>query len=231
MLSKKRHSSGKSVVAHLIVRMSRPWKRRLLWPAPAKETTPSRCSCRSPAGPGALTGGSFDVEQRSDTCFASTLLPHRAPRQFVSPSSPSGSRRLGALRTGGMSSNALRGATDQSLHGFAGGSSDCQGVCLWLHPSCRSARSRCFSSEFLSTPFDNGSGRAKPRTGDRSRLLRDFLPKPWRIERPRTVRVPTPRPGEARRAAACLGQTDVPIGQFGSGLSSRGSPGGTGCQP
>ena len=43
---------------------------------------------------------------------------------------------------------ALRGATDQSLHGFADGSSSCQGtgslpalfVCLWLHPSCCSAR-------------------------------------------------------------------------------------------
>ena len=148
VLNKKRHSSGKSPVAHLIVRMSRRWNRPLLWPAHAKETMPSRCSCRSPAGPGALTGDSFDVEQRSDTCFASTLLPHRAPRPFVSPSSPGGSRRLGALRTGGMSSNALRGATDQSLHGFADGSSGCQGtgslpalfVCLWLHPSCRSAR-------------------------------------------------------------------------------------------
>ena len=45
------------------------------------------------------------VGQRSDTCFASTLLPHRSPRQFVSPT-PGDSGRLGALRTGGMSSNA-----------------------------------------------------------------------------------------------------------------------------
>ena len=39
----------------------------------------------------------FDVRQRSDTCFASTLLPHRAPRQFVSPSTPGDSGRLGTL--------------------------------------------------------------------------------------------------------------------------------------
>ena len=31
VLSKKWHSSGKSPVAHLIVRMSRPWNKRLLW--------------------------------------------------------------------------------------------------------------------------------------------------------------------------------------------------------
>ena len=44
--------------------------------------------------------------QRSDTCFASTLLPRRAPRQFVSSSASGDSGRLGALSTGGMSSNA-----------------------------------------------------------------------------------------------------------------------------
>ena len=47
----------------------------------------------------------FGVVQRSDACFAS-LLPHRITRHFVAPSTPSGSRRLGAFRTGGMSSNA-----------------------------------------------------------------------------------------------------------------------------
>ena len=38
----------------------------------------------------------FDMGQRSDTCFASTLLPHGAPRQFVSGN-------IGTLHTGGMS--------------------------------------------------------------------------------------------------------------------------------
>ena len=35
-VSRKRHSSGKSPVAHSIVRMSSPRNRRLLWPAPAE---------------------------------------------------------------------------------------------------------------------------------------------------------------------------------------------------
>ena len=48
----------------------------------------------------------FDMRQRSDTCCGSALLPHRAPCQFVPSTAPGNSRRLGALRTGGMSSNA-----------------------------------------------------------------------------------------------------------------------------
>ena len=79
---------------------------RLLWPAPAKETTASRCSCRSPVGPGALIGDSLTWGNEAIPVLLPTLLPHRAPRQFVSPSAPGDSGRLGALRTGGMSSNA-----------------------------------------------------------------------------------------------------------------------------
>ena len=48
----------------------------------------------------------FDVGQRSDTCFASTLSPLRAPPHFVSPSSPGDSGRFGTLLTGRMSSYA-----------------------------------------------------------------------------------------------------------------------------
>ena len=108
----------------------------------------------------------FNVGQRRNTCFASTLLSHRAPRQFVSPSTPGNSSRLGALRTGGMSSNArapwdescnpvsaavcraMRGAANKSLHGFADGPSGCQGArsfpalfaCLWPHLVCCPAK-------------------------------------------------------------------------------------------
>ena len=39
--------------------MSTARNRRLLWPVPAKETMASRCSCRSPVGPGALIGESW----------------------------------------------------------------------------------------------------------------------------------------------------------------------------
>ena len=65
----------------------------LLWPAPAKETMASRCSCRSPVGPGALIGDSLRWSSEAIPCFASTLLPRRAPRQFVSPSTRFGSPR------------------------------------------------------------------------------------------------------------------------------------------
>ena len=51
----------------------------------------------------------FDVGQRSDACFAPSLLPHRAPRQFVSPSFPSDSGRLSTLRAGGMSRSSTVG--------------------------------------------------------------------------------------------------------------------------
>ena len=48
----------------------------------------------------------FDVGLRSDTCFASTLLPLRAPRQFAPPFTPGDSGALSTLHSGGMSSNA-----------------------------------------------------------------------------------------------------------------------------
>ena len=65
----------------------------------------SRCSCRSPAGPRALIWRQFDVGQRRNTCFASTLLPHRAWRQFLSLPTPGDPGHLGTLRAGGMSSD------------------------------------------------------------------------------------------------------------------------------
>ena len=52
VLRRNRHSSGKSPVAHLIVRMSSPQNRCLLCLAPPKETMASKCSCRSPVGSG-----------------------------------------------------------------------------------------------------------------------------------------------------------------------------------
>ena len=141
VLSNKRRSSGKSPVAHLS----------------SKQASSLSSSCEGDNGvqlflPFASRTKSthwqqFDVGHRRNTCFAPTLLPHRAPRQFVSPSFPGNSSRLGTLRTGGMSSNArapwdegrgpvpaavrstLRSPVDQSLRGFAGGASGCQGTC------------------------------------------------------------------------------------------------------
>ena len=71
-----------------------------------------------------------------------------------------------------------------------------------------------------------------PRLVTSSWLLRDFLPKPWRTERPRTRGSAI---AEARQSSVsrCLSRSDTAtsrMGQFGSGLSSRGSPGSTGCE-
>ena len=46
VLRRKRHSSGKSPVARLVVRLSGSRGGRLFWPTPAKETMASRCSTR-----------------------------------------------------------------------------------------------------------------------------------------------------------------------------------------
>ena len=89
-------------------------------------------------------GRQFDVRQRSDTCSGSALLPRRAPCFFFVPSTaPGNSSRLGALRTGGMTSNARapwdescspvpatisRCSTDESFQSFDDGSSNCQGA-------------------------------------------------------------------------------------------------------
>ena len=128
VLSRKRHSSGKSPVAHLFVRMSRPRKRRLLWPAGAKETMASRCSCRSPVGAGSTHRRQFDVWQRSDTCFVLALLPHRAPcpctflhaKQSALPRrTPSSNARApwdeSCSPVSAAVCRALRGAADQFL--------------------------------------------------------------------------------------------------------------------
>ena len=141
---------------------------------------------------------------------------------------------------------ALRGATDQSLHGFVDGSSGCQGtglasravrlsVAASLSCCSRALPTRNFGDQVtdlsrfpqmkslfqLGVPVDTfrdsskeqattEAAEQKPKTGDRSSLLRDSLPTPWRRERPRTAGVPSPSPGGARRAAAC--QTDVTDG-------------------
>ena len=112
VLSKKRHSSGKSSVAH-VISYERDDGIQVFLPFTS--------------GPRSMYLRQFDVWQRSDTCFAPS------PRQFVVPSTPGGSRRLGALRTGGMRSNAR-----------ADGSSSCQStgslptlfVCLRLRLPC-----------------------------------------------------------------------------------------------
>ena len=93
-------------VDHLTVRMSRSRNKRLLWPAPAKETMASRCSCRSPVGPNALIGDSLTWGNEGMPVLLQPCTPNRAPCHFVPSTAPSNSRRLGVLRTGGTSSNA-----------------------------------------------------------------------------------------------------------------------------
>ena len=69
VLSRNRHSQCRA-------------NKRLLWPAPAKETMASKCYCRSQVGPGALTGdrltcGSEAVPVLTQPC---SLIAHRAAR-------------------------------------------------------------------------------------------------------------------------------------------------------
>ena len=92
-----RHSSGKSTVLHFIVRMSSSRNRRLLCPSPAKEMIASRCSCRSPVGPGALMDASL-------TCGSDTIpvllwpCSHGSCRCFVPATSPCSPRCLSTFQ-------------------------------------------------------------------------------------------------------------------------------------
>ena len=61
VLGKNRHSSGRSPVAHVTVRMSRILESRLFRPGPAKAMTACRCSCLSPVCPRALMGANVDM--------------------------------------------------------------------------------------------------------------------------------------------------------------------------
>ena len=96
VLRRNRHSSGKSPIAQLIVRMSRPRNRRGL--------------CRAPAihlwGPGALMRASIKCESDAITCFAAPLFAHCTPRCCVPVTTPSTTRCLGRFCIGGMSSKA-----------------------------------------------------------------------------------------------------------------------------
>ena len=128
--------------------MSSSRKRRLLWPAPVKETTASTCSCHSPTGPGALIGDSLTCGSEAMPVLFSALLPHRALRTGEMSSNARASRDESSSPVSATVSRALRGPAHQSLRGFADGSSGCQSsrslpavfVCLLLHPSCRSAK-------------------------------------------------------------------------------------------
>ena len=87
--------------------MSSPHNRRLLCPATAKEMAASKCSCRSPAEPGALVGASLTCGSDAiPVLLRPRALSHGTSRCFVPASSPCNTRCLGALRTGGMSAEA-----------------------------------------------------------------------------------------------------------------------------
>ena len=222
---------------------------------------------------------SLDIEAMR---FAPSLLPYRAPHEFVALSTPGASRRVSPLHTGGMSSNArasrdedctpvpatvrgsLRCAADQSLHGFADGSSGCQGtgslpalfVRLWLHPSCCSAKmprillTQDFGGQIadvsrfpqveslfqLGVPVDTNRDFSKEdaitEAADQSPGLMtahgsfETLCPSRGVARDQTSR-------EWSSESSCLSRsvrTMFRMGQFGNGLSSKGSPGGTGCE-
>ena len=78
---RKRLSSGISPVVHLTVWMLRTLESRLRCPAPAKAMIASRCSCRSPKGPGALMCASLTWGAMLFlSCCALTLSQHHLPK-------------------------------------------------------------------------------------------------------------------------------------------------------
>ena len=58
----------------LFVRMSSTRNKRLLWPAPAKETIASEMFLPLTCGLQSTHGRQFDVRERLDTCLAAALL-------------------------------------------------------------------------------------------------------------------------------------------------------------
>ena len=104
------HQLRMSPVAHLIARTTSSRNKRLLWPASAKETMASRCSCRSSVGLGALVGDSLTcgsdaipVLLRPFSLIALRAILYLPAHQAIRAASAHSA-------TGGMCSNAkLRG--------------------------------------------------------------------------------------------------------------------------
>ena len=100
VLRRNRHSSSKSPVAHLTVRIS----------SPSKQTPPLSGSCEGDdcvqmflsfaCWPWSTCGRQFGVRERHYTCFAASLFPHGASRCSVPSTTPSCPRRLGTFCTG-----------------------------------------------------------------------------------------------------------------------------------
>ena len=226
VLRRKRHSSGKSPVAHLIVRMSsRP-----------KQASPLSSSCEerrwrpnvpasSPSWTWSAHGRQLDVRERRETCSAAALLPHRAPCRFVPSTTPSNPRRLDTFRSSGIESQCpeLRGmrAVIQFLRQSA---EPCVApptspfTALLMDPRavkaqarfprcssvCREAASLVFSTAkrtrvLLGPASDNGSGKAKPMTwGPLMAPSRALCPLRATLSRDKAVRgVPSRRHGSS----------------------------------
>ena len=114
---------------------------RLLCPAPAKATTASKCSCLAP-----VHGRQFDIRKRRYLRFATTLFSPSTSGFFVPTSSPRCTRCLSSFYFFGMCTSAQasgnqcccpqrpvfcrarRSSSNQSLEGFADGSSGCEGT-------------------------------------------------------------------------------------------------------
>ena len=96
-LEKNRRSSGIPPGAHFTVRLSRILKSHLFFPAPVQAMMASRCSCRSSAGPAALTRASLTCGSEAISCLAACLLSHGATGCHVPAPSPSCARCLSSF--------------------------------------------------------------------------------------------------------------------------------------
>ena len=156
LLRRNRHFSGKSPVAHFIVSMSSPRNRRLLCPAPAKDTMASKWSCRSPVRPGGAARYLFPCGLALSWHLALPCTFHHPkqpalPRHTLHCEMSSVARapwNQGCSPVLSTICGTLRCSTHESFHGFADGSSGCQGassfatlfVRLWLRYSCSPAK-------------------------------------------------------------------------------------------
>ena len=99
---KNRHSSCKSPVGHLTVRIVESPQQAppLAGSCDADDCVeiflPLTCGLQS------THENQFGVRERLDTCLAAALLSHCAPRCLVPSTTPSNPRRLGTLCTGGL---------------------------------------------------------------------------------------------------------------------------------
>ena len=108
MLSRNRHSSERSLVAHLTVRTSSTRNNRLPLSSTSKGNDGTQVFLTLACGACGTHGCQVDMWERSSSCFAASLFPHSAASCLVSASALSCSSCLSPLCAGGMCTLCFR---------------------------------------------------------------------------------------------------------------------------